>query len=184
MDASRDCFRMPFCAISGNRLRNFGRSRGVLLRNVSDYKRLLSQADQQGVAIWMAGATSPSGLTEFTALFPIMLPDQVTFMEETAQAGGVAEPHRDLGCNEEVQMQRLPKVSWPLLREAVLSGECFRVRKFRRLTGYQERQARTVLSGLLKTAGVLTSASAKGKIRLGFPVDIIERWLRVFTPVR
>ena len=80
-------------------------------------------------------------------------------------------------------MQRLPKGSWPLLREAVLSGE-FSRSQIQALTGYQERQARAVLSSLLN-CGVLTSASAKGKVRLGLPVDIIERWLpRLYPAVR
>ncbi|WP_246697797.1 hypothetical protein [Rhizobium sp. G21] len=89
----------------------------------------------------------------------------------------------EVWCAEEVQMQRLPKGSWPLLREAVLAGE-FPRSQAPSLTGYQERQARTVLSGLLER-GVLTSPSPKGKVRLGFPVDIIERWLpRLYPAIR
>lgn len=86
----------------------------------------------------------------------------------------------EVWCNEEVQMQRLPKGSWPLLRETILAGE-FARSQVQALAGYQERQARTVLSSLLD-CGVLTSPSPKGKVRLGFPVDIIERWLPRLYP--
>ncbi len=80
-------------------------------------------------------------------------------------------------------MQRLQRGSWPLLREAVLAGE-FARSQAQVLTGYQERQARTVLSSLLEQ-GVLTSAGPKGKVRLGLPVDVVERWLpRLYPAVR
>ncbi|PTM86474.1 hypothetical protein [Mycoplana dimorpha] len=89
----------------------------------------------------------------------------------------------EVWCNEEVQMQRFPKGSWPLLRKAAISGE-FSRSQIQGLTGYQERQARTVLSSLLNV-GVLKSDTARGKVRLGFLVDIFERWLpRRYPAVR
>lgn len=157
-------------------------SRG-LARNVSDYKRLLSQADQPRRGdLDGRGNLTQAGLTEFTAFFLSCCLDQVTFMEELLKPEEFLN-RLEVWCNEEVQMQRLPKGSWPLLREAVLSGE-FSRSQVQALTGYQERQARTVLSSLL-SCGVLTSTSAKGKVRLGFPIDIIERWLpRLYPAVR
>jgi len=157
-------------------------SRG-LARNVSDYKRLLSQADQPRRGdLDGRGNLTQAGLSEFTAFFLSCCLDQVLFMEELLKPEELLN-RIEIWCNEEVQMQRLPKGSWPLLREAVLSGE-FSRSQVQALTGYQERQARTVLSSLLN-CGVLTSASAKGKVRLGFPVDIIERWLpRLYPSVR
>ncbi|MBB2671492.1 UNVERIFIED_ORG: Fic family protein [Rhizobium esperanzae] len=157
-------------------------SRG-LARNVSDYKRLLAQADQPRRGdLDGRGNLTQAGLTEFTAFFLSCCLDQVTFMEELLKPEELLN-RVEVWCNEEVQMQRLPKGSWPLLREAILTGE-FARSQVQALTGYQERQARTVLSSLLDI-GVLTSPSPKGKVRLGFPVDIIERWLpRLYPAVR
>jgi Fic family protein len=157
-------------------------SRG-LARNVSDYKRLLSQADQPRRGdLDGRGNLTQAGLTEFTSFFLSCCLDQVTFMEELLKPEELLNRIK-VWCNEEVQMQRLPKGSWPLLREAVISGE-FSRSQIQGLTGYQERQARTVLSSLLNF-GVLKSDTAKGKVRLGFPVEVIERWLpRLYPAVR
>ncbi|MCV3768938.1 Fic family protein [Rhizobium sp. TRM95796] len=157
-------------------------SRG-LARNVSDYKRLLAQADQPRRGdLDGRGNLTQAGLAEFTTFFLRCCLDQVTFMESLLRPDELLN-RIEVWCAEEVQMQRLPKGSWPLLREAVLAGE-FPRSQAPSLTGYQERQARTVLSGLLER-GVLTSPSPKGKVRLGFPVDIIERWLpRLYPAIR
>lgn len=154
-------------------------SRG-LARNVDDYKRLLARADQPRRGdLDGRGNLTQAGLTDFTTFFLSCCVDQVTFME------GLLQPEEllnriEIWCAEEVQIQRLPKGSWPLLREAVLAGE-FARSQAQALTGYQERQARTVLTGLLER-GVLVSDSPKGKVRLGFPLDVIERWLPSLYP--
>ena len=124
MDASRDCFRMPFLRDLGIGSELWSVSRG-LARNVSDYKRLLSQADQPRRGdLDGRGDLTQAGLTEFTAFFLSCCLDQVTFMEELLKPEELLN-RIEIWCNEEVQMQRLPKGSWPLLREAVLSGEFF-----------------------------------------------------------
>jgi Fic family protein len=154
-------------------------SRG-LARNVGDYKRLLARADQPRRGdLDGRGNLTQAGLSEFTTFFLSCCLDQVIFME------GLLQPEEllnriEIWCTEEVQRQRLSKGSWPLLREAVLAGE-FARSQAQALTGYQERQARTVLTGLLER-GVLVSDSPKGKVRLGFPLDIIERWLPSLYP--
>ncbi|MDL2406195.1 Fic family protein [Rhizobium calliandrae] len=154
-------------------------SRG-LARNVSDYKRLLAQADQPRRGdLDGRGNLTEAGLAEFTVFFLTCCLDQVTFMESLLKPDELLN-RVEVWCNEEVQMQRLPKGSWVLLREAILAGEFARA-QVQGLTGYQERQARTVLSGLLDR-GVLVSPSPKGKVRLGFPVEIIERWLPRLYP--
>jgi hypothetical protein len=43
------------------------------------------------------------------------------------------------------------------------------------LTGYESRQARTVLSTLIDQ-DYLTSESHRSSVRLGFPAKIIDRW--------
>ena len=155
-------------------------SRG-LARNVDAYKSLLSRADEPRRGdLDGRGNLTLAGLTDFTVFFLRTCVDQVKFMEQ------LMRPEDFLGrieiwCEEEVRSQRLPKGSWALLREAILVGE-FPRSKAESLTGYQERQARTVLTALLDR-GLLVSPSPKGKVRIGFPADVVERWLpRLYVP--
>ena len=62
----------------------------------------------------------------------------------------------------------------------MLAGEVERGRA-PELTGYQERAARIVISKLLDL-GLLTSDSHRAKLRLGFPIDVVERWFPRLYP--
>jgi hypothetical protein len=66
------------------------------------------------------------------------------------------------------------------LREALIVGE-FPRGKAPSITGYEERQARTVLTQLLGR-GLLVADSPKAPVRLGFPIDVIERWFPRLYP--
>jgi Fic family protein len=125
------------------------------------------------------GNLTLSGLEEFCRFFLATCVDQVDFMESLFEPLQLLN-RMELWANEEIRAGRLPKGSWPLLREAVLAGEYPRG-KAQELTGYHERQARTVLTALLKR-GVLTSSSDKGPVRLGFPIDVVERWFPRLYP--
>lgn len=149
-------------------------SRG-LARNVERYKRLLAGADEprRGDLDGRGNLTS-AGLHDFTLFFLETSVDQIRFM------GNLMRPEEfllrvEVWCMEEVTAQRLPKGSWPLLREAILSGE-FARSQAETITGYRERQARTVLASLFDR-GVLVSNTPKGKVRLGFPPEVLDRWL-------
>ena len=49
------------------------------------------------------------------------------------------------------------------------------------LTGYQERQARTVLNTLIEK-GFLVSPTSRSAVRLGFPIAVVDRWFpRLYT---
>ena len=48
-------------------------------------------------------------------------------------------------------------------------------------TGYKERMARDVLATLLK-AGLLVSDGPRSPARLGFPIDVVERWFPLLYP--
>ncbi|WP_457849551.1 hypothetical protein, partial [Staphylococcus aureus] len=50
------------------------------------------------------------------------------------------------------------------------------------LTGYQERRGREILAHLLKV-GLLVSQGPRAPVRLGFPVDVAERWFPRLYPV-
>jgi hypothetical protein len=86
-----------------------------------------------------------------------------------------------LFVEDETRAGRLPKGAFPILREAFFAGELERGQA-RELTGYQERMGRTVLSKLLER-GLLISDSPKAPVRLGFPLDIVERWFPRLYPV-
>jgi hypothetical protein len=82
--------------------------------------------------------------------------------------------------SEEVAAKRLSKGSFELIREAVHSGEFERGRASD-ITGYGDRQARTVLSALVDR-GLLKSDGPKLQVRLGFPIEIVERWFPALYP--
>jgi Fic family protein len=151
-----------------------------LARQQQAYKGALQAADEPRRGdLDGRGNLTLAGLEEFSSFFLTTCIDQVTFM------GSLFEPQDLLGrmeiwATEEVRLKRLPKGSWPLLREAVLAGEFARGRATE-LTGYEERQARTVLSKLM-SLGLLVSSSDRGPVRLGFPIDVIERWLPRLYP--
>lgn len=154
-------------------------SRG-LARSVEDYKQLLAAADEPRRGdLDGRGNLTLSGLTRFTEYFLRTCLDQVQFMQELMLPEEFMN-RVEIWTTEEIQARRLPKGSWPLLREAILIGEFPRAQA-EALTGYQERQARSVLTALLNK-GLLVSPTPKGKLRLGFPQDVIERWLPRLYP--
>ncbi|QPJ65547.1 MAG: Fic family protein [Candidatus Nitrohelix vancouverensis] len=154
-------------------------SRG-LARNVENYKTRLDAADapRQG-DLDGRGSLSQKGLEEFCAFFLGVCIDQIDFMESLLKPDELIR-RIEIYSEEEVRARRLPKGSFPLLRESLLAGE-FERGKAAGLTGYKDRQARTVLKELLEK-GLLTSRSVKGPVRLGFPIGIVERWFPSLYP--
>ena len=86
----------------------------------------------------------------------------------------------EIYTEDEIRANRVPKGSFTLLREALLAGE-FDRGAAPSITGYKERMARNVLAKLLDL-GLLTSAGPKSPVRLGFPVNVIERWFPSLFP--
>ena len=154
-------------------------SRG-LARNAEEYKTRLDAADapRQG-DLDGRGSLSQKGLEDFCVFFLNICIDQVDFMESLLKPAELIR-RVEIYTGEEVRAKRLPKGSFPLLREALLAGE-FERGKATSLTGYKDRQARTVLKELLEK-GLLTSRNVKGPVRLGFPIDIVERWFPSLYP--
>jgi hypothetical protein len=87
----------------------------------------------------------------------------------------------ELYVRDEESAERLPKRSFAVLREALLAGELERGR-VPGLIETSERTARRVISALLQKR-LLTSRSHKAPLRLGFPVDVVERWFPKLYPV-
>lgn len=155
-------------------------SRG-LARTVEEYKRQLMAADEPRRGdLDGRGNLSQAALEGFCVYFLETCIDQVAFMESLLEPAELLR-RMEVWTEEEIRSKRVPKGSWPLLREAVLAGE-FKRGQAENLTGYEERQARSVLKGLLEL-GVLVSDSTHAPVRLGFPPLILERWLPRLYPV-
>lgn len=154
-------------------------SRG-LARNAEEYKARLDAADapRQG-DVDGRGSLSQKGLEEFCEFFLKICIDQIAFMESLLKPAELIR-RIEIHTEEELRAKRLPKGAFPLLREALLAGE-FERGKAAGLTGYKDRQARTVLKELTEK-GLLTSEKEKGPVRLGFPIDIVERWFPSLYP--
>ena len=151
-----------------------------LARTANRYKGLLMAADQPRRGdLDGRGSLSQSALVEFCQFFLATCVDQVEFMRS------ILEPSEflrriEIYVEEEVRAERLPKGTFPLLREGLLAGE-FERGSADSITGYGERMARSVVSKLVER-GLLVSSSPKGPLRLGFPLAIVERWFPSLYP--
>ena len=151
-----------------------------LARNVQDYKTLLMAADAQRHGdLDGRGTLSTKALTAFCEFFLAVCIDQVEFMAALLEPDDLLRRMR-LQVEEDVQAGRLPKGSFRMLREALLSGEVPRGRAGE-ITGYGERMARNVVSDLLKK-GYLESAGPRAPLVVAFPIDAVERWFPRLYP--
>lgn len=149
-------------------------SRG-LARNAGRSRELLHSADEPRRGdLEGRGSLTEAGLAEFCRFFLDVCIEQIDFMKYLLDRAELMN-RVEVWSEEEIRARRLPKGSWRLLRESFLVDEFPRARAAE-LTGYQERQARTVLTELF-ARGVLVSDTPKGPVRLGFPSAIVERWL-------
>lgn len=151
-----------------------------LARDVNRYKALLMAADEpRRNDVDGRGALSQAALVEFCEFFLTTCVDQVEFMRSILEPSELLR-RIEIYMEEEVRAGRLPKGTFPLLREALLVGE-FERGKAATITGYSERMARNVMSKLLER-GLLVSSSPKGPVRLGFPLAVVERWFPSLYP--
>lgn len=155
-------------------------SRG-LARNSGEYKRLLMAADEpRRNDLDGRGALSQDALIEFCKFFLEICIDQIRYMRELLDPPEL-QRRMELYIRDEESAERLPKRSFAVLREALLSGELERGR-VPGLIDTSERTARRVISALLEKR-LLLSGSHKAPLRLGFPVDVVERWFPKLYPV-
>ena len=155
-------------------------SRG-LARHSVEYKSRLMEADSAREGdLDGRGALSASALERFCEFFLSTAIDQVEFMEGLLQPGELLRRMK-LYVDDEVSANRLPPRSMSLLREAFIAGELARGRA-PEITGYQERRGREILSKLL-SKGLLVSQGPRAPVRLGFPLDVVERWFPRLYPV-
>ena len=150
-------------------------------RGNAEYKACLMAADAPRQSDFDGrGVRSDSQLEEFCVFFLQVCIDQVKFMGSLIQPGELLRRMK-LYCDDEVSAGRLPKRSMAMLREALLAGQFERGRA-PEITGYQERRGREILALLLQKR-LLVSTGPKAPVRLGFPVDVVERWFPTLYPV-
>ena len=155
-------------------------SRG-LARNVARYRAALARADESRHGDFDGrGALSDTTLREFTRFFLETCIDQVEFMERILQPSELLRRMK-LYVEDEIAARRLPRGSLALLRDAFLAGELERGRASE-LTGYRERRGRQVLSTLIDR-GLLVSQGPRAPVRLGFPLEVLERWFPGLYPI-
>ena len=148
-------------------------SRG-LARRATDYKRLLMEADALRKGdLDGRGNLSERALVDFCKFFLEISIDQIDFMAKLLNLNSLLERVSD-HINLEIQKDHLPKGSYALLKEALITGS-FERGQAAELTGYKERQARTVLSTLL-SKGLLYSEHSRSKVKIAFPVSILDKW--------
>ena len=152
-----------------------------LARSSGEYKTSLMAADspRQG-DLDGRGALSEKQLQAFCEFFLRASIDQVEFMESLLQPNELLRRMKNY-CDDEESAGRLPKRSMAMLREAFLLGQFERGRA-PEVTGYQERRAREILAQLIKLR-LLVSTGPRAPVRLGFPMDVVERWFPALYPV-
>jgi Fic family protein len=151
-----------------------------LARKKDAYKSILQEADvpRQG-DLDGRGALSEKALVKFCEFFLKICIDQVEYMNNLLDFKVLSERMR-IHVEEMIAMKELPKGSYALLREALLIGE-FERGKSQGITGFKDRAARDVLYALVKK-GLLISDTPRGPVRLGFPMDVVERWFPLLYP--
>jgi len=154
-------------------------SRG-LARQVEEYKASLAEADSlRRGDLDGRGNLSAQALKDFCRFFLTVCLDQINYMDSLIEPSKLIN-RIELYTTDQVLQGKLPKGSLAILREVLFSGEMERG-KAPMVTGYKERQARSVLNALIK-ARLLKSETPKGPVKLNFSIDIIEKWFPRLYP--
>src|SRR5262249_6793497 len=122
-------------------------SRGLARNVAEDKSRLIAAGEPRRGELDGRGNLAQVGLVGVWGVFLRAWFDHVLFMEDLLEAGEMLR-RMEIWSEQEIRAKRIPRGSWPLLREAVVAGE-FARGEASRLTGYEVRQARTVLNALI-----------------------------------
>lgn len=154
-------------------------SRGLArgLESRGDYKRMMDHADmpRQG-SLDGRGNLSQRALEEFVTWFLSVCLDQVRFMESLFALDALSERLKKYVA----EMDWKPEAFY-LLEAVLIRGELPRG-EVERFTGLKERNARNLLSTLVKD-GILTSETPKSPVYLAFPIHSIETLFPKLFPV-
>lgn len=151
-----------------------------LARQKDKYKSMLQAADspRQG-DLDGRGNLSQKALVDFCEFFLKTCIDQVEYMNNLLDFKVLSKRIR-IHVEEMIAMKELPRGSYSLLREALLIGK-FERGKAKKITGFKDRAAREVLYALVKK-GLLISDTPRGPVRIGFSIDVVERWFPLLYP--
>jgi hypothetical protein len=153
-------------------------SRG-LARNAAEYKALLMAADRPREGDYDGrGSLSERALVDFSFFLRVSI-DQVRFMQSMLDPGNLLRRIESY-CRDEGEAVRLPKASYPIMRDALLQGAVERG-SVPGLIGLRERAARNVTAELLAKK-LLVPDSPRAPLRLGFPTEAVERWVPSLYP--
>jgi hypothetical protein len=120
-----------------------------LARNVGNYKAILMTVDEPRRSDLDGRENlSQAALNEFCDFFLNTCVDQVEYVISVLEPAELLR-RIEIYAEDEVRAWRLPKGSFPLLREAVLAGE-FERGQAPAITVYRERMVRMVLAQLLE----------------------------------
>lgn len=146
-------------------------SRG-LARRVQDYKQRLDLADSPREGdLDGRGTLSQKHLIGFCKFFLETAVDQAEYMGQMLDITGLLGRIEKFS-KERITSKTLPKGSDLVLKEALLRGELERS-LVPQITGYSDRQARTIVADLVKE-GLLGSSSPYGPLSLRFPHSVVE----------
>lgn len=154
-------------------------SRG-LARNSQQYKTLLSLADSGRVGdLDGRGNLSEKYLVEFCKFFLSTAIDQVSFMQQLLELTNLID-RIELYANAQLAAKKLMKGSNIILKEALLKGTISRG-MVPSLTGYSERQGRSIVAGLVQNE-LLASDTPYGDLYLCFPQHVVEAYFPLLYP--
>jgi hypothetical protein len=105
--------------------------------------------------------------------------DQIRFMEQLLEPAGLLERVRR-HCSGAVERKLMSKGSFEVLREVILFGSLPRA-KVTEVTGYKERQARSIIANLIEL-DLLTSESARAPLLLNIPHHVVPEWFPRLYP--
>jgi Fic family protein len=151
-----------------------------LARSVGAYKAHLMACDSpRRNDLDGRGNLSEEALSEFTAFFLDTCIDQVRFMEALVQPDRL-RTRVLFWAEEETRAGTLPAKAGQILEAVLYRGELPRG-DAAALVGTGERQARRVVSALIKR-GVLVSESSRAPVRIAFPATLASRWMPGLFP--
>ena len=151
-----------------------------LAHNVADYKAGLAACDlPRRNDLDGRGNLSEETLAEFTRFFLRVCIDQIKFMEKLIAPDRLRNRIL-IWVGEEVHAGALPLKSGGVVEAVLLRGE-LRRGDVATILGTMERQARRVMSVLLKR-GILVSKSSRAPLHLAFPASLASRWLPGLFP--
>ncbi len=141
---------------------------------------MLAGADDWRQGDWDGrGSLSEGGLIRFCEFFLQTCLDQVKFMSTLLEPSSLQGRIKRY-AEEEESTGELPKGSFKIIREILLSGELARG-AVESVTGYKDRQSRNIVRALFDKE-LLTSESIRAPLKLNVPHAVVERWFPKLYP--